>query len=574
MSVVQATSSEAFVQSIGVNTHLNYLDSPDWANVSLFISSLQYLGIDHVRDALPLVGDPLVSTYTAMMALGIKFDIGVDGQPYNGSASIAAFNNLEAASPGGISSIEGFNEINNWPVTYNGQTGTSAAVLAQEALYSAVKSDPSLAGVPIYDLTDGGYTQPVDQTLVTTLNGLADFENVHVYPQNGTQPQQWIVLDQGYNFTFSAPKVLTEFGYYTYSDADGMAPNDTSGGWWGGVDQATQGKLILNGLMDAFSLGYSQTYIYDLFDAYQSTSPEDYFGIFNFNGTPKPAATDIHNLTSILTDPASNALTFVPGSLNYSISNLPSTGNSMLLEKSSGAFDLVLWNEATDWNPITETEIAVSPTMTTVNLGIPGTVEIFDPTLGSAPIQTLTGVSSVTVGLTDHPLIVEIEPGTATTPTPPPTPTPAPTPTVITIADSEARVTVSESNISVVATSGNHMLFISGTGDHVNLSGGTDTIADTGSGNTYVIPIAGQGSDMFTSNILLEGDTLDLRTALAATNWNGERSTLKGYLTLVASAKGAVLSIRPTSGAVGVAVATIDGVITTHLRTLLVDALT
>jgi hypothetical protein len=35
---------------------------------------------------------------------------------------------------------------------------------------------------------------------------------------------------------------------------------------------------------------------------------------------------------------------------------------------------------------------------------------VFDPLTGSTPIQTLTQVSSVQLGITDHPLIVEIEP--------------------------------------------------------------------------------------------------------------------------------------------------------------------
>ncbi len=46
-----------------------------------------------------------------------------------------------------------------------------------------------------------------------------------------------------------------------------------------------------------------------------------------------------------------------------------------------------------------------------------GTVEVFDPLSGSTPVQTLTNVSQATVALTDHPLIVEVEPG-ATIPAP------------------------------------------------------------------------------------------------------------------------------------------------------------
>jgi hypothetical protein len=153
-----------------------------------------------------------------------------------------------------------------------------------------------------------------------------------------------------------------------------------------------------------------------------------------------------------------------------------------------------------------------------------------------------------------------------------------PTGTTTTIAASQSSATVSQSQVSVVATAGNHMLFTSGSGNQVNLSGGTDTINDSGSGNTYVLPAAGNGSDTFagtfTSNILTANDTLDLRTALAATDWNGASSTLSNYLTVTDSAQGATLSIAPTSGAAGVVIATIGGASSANLSSVLAHALT
>jgi hypothetical protein len=128
--------------------------------------------------------------------------------------------------------------------------------------------------------------------------------------------------------------------------------------------------------------------------------------------------------------------------------------------------------------------------------------------------------------------------------------------------------------VSVNATAGNHMVFISGTGDTVNLAGGTETITDTGRTNTYVIPPAGKGYDTFTSNVLTTGDTLDLRTTLAATNWNGSASTLSKYLSVTSSGGAAVLSIAPTSGGTATGIATIDGASGTTLSSLLAHALT
>ena len=150
----------------------------------------------------------------------------------------------------------------------------------------------------------------------------------------------------------------------------------------------------------------------------------------------------------------------------------------------------------------------------------------------------------------------------------------SPLPAPITIAAETLSQTVSLNQVSVVATAGSHMLFIKGSGAIVSLSGGADQITDTGGGNTYVLPAAGNGTDVFTSNIVTLDDTLDLKPALAATDWNGAVSTLAKYLTVVDSANGATLSIAATSGGTGTAIATIGGATTTDLASLLAHAIT
>jgi hypothetical protein len=150
----------------------------------------------------------------------------------------------------------------------------------------------------------------------------------------------------------------------------------------------------------------------------------------------------------------------------------------------------------------------------------------------------------------------------------------SPLPTSVTIAATQTSATVAWSQVSINASSGNHMVFISGTGDTVSLSGGTNTITDTGSGNTYVIPASGKGYDTFSTNVLANGDTLDLRTALAATNWTGSASTLSKYLSVTNATQGIVLSIAPTSGGTAAAIATIDPPSNTTLASLLTHTLT
>jgi hypothetical protein len=104
----------------------------------------------------------------------------------------------------------------------------------------------------------------------------------------------------------------------------------------------------------------------------------------------------LHNLTTILADRSS---TFTPGTVIYSISNLPATAYSMLMDKSNGTYELAVWAEAFTSKKMTSL---------TINLGsIYRTVNVYDITLGSKPTQRLRNTSTVRLVVSDHPLIVE-----------------------------------------------------------------------------------------------------------------------------------------------------------------------
>ena len=88
-----------------------------------------------------------------------------------------------------------------------------------------------------------------------------------------------------------------------------------------------------------------------------------------------------------------------PGKLNYAIPGEPMTVHDMLLQKNNGTFELVVWDERPSGG---SDDI-------TVDLSAPrSTVTVYDPTTGAAPSQTLHGVSSVTLTLSDHPMIIEL----------------------------------------------------------------------------------------------------------------------------------------------------------------------
>ncbi|HTR34915.1 MAG TPA: hypothetical protein VMH80_03365 [Bryobacteraceae bacterium] len=414
MTTVTAVRSEGFIQSIGVNTHLSWTGTT-YANIQNNENDIAYLGISHVRDAAPVAGFTL-SDYQALASQGVKFDIIATSPTVNVQSDLSQIDQLVNSNPGSVVSIEGPNELNAQDAYYNGVDTTdspSTTNQIMQALDSGVHGDSTLAGVSVLNASisigPSNWLSYVQQE--GNMSGYVDAGNWHVYFNNGLPPAAGISQAVA-NAQIAAPGkpvFLTESGYYT-------APQSTD---WGGVNQDVQAKETLNLLLDAYKDGVQTTYLYELLDGVNnpaSTDREDSFGLFNGDGTPKEAATAIHNLTAILKDSGGAASSFTPGSLNYSISNLPSTANSMLMEKSDGTFDLTVWDEQTIWNEASQSEISVGTQNATVNLGATyNTVKVFDPLAGTTAIQTLSNVSQVQLGLTDHPLIIEVEPGAATT---------------------------------------------------------------------------------------------------------------------------------------------------------------
>ena len=409
-----------FLNSLGVDTQIiQGVDSTEQV-----IASLQYTGIRNIRDDAthdPTMFANLCNVHKATGAMVDELPI-VDSDPYDIQDSLTEYESLAAC--GAMLAAEGPNEPNNFNFNYNGNqcsTSSSFAPCAQyqTALYKAVKNDPKLAAKPVWSLTEPG-SEPDNQGLqFLTIPGgagtlqpsgtvYADAANLHNYVrgngQNAIQDNQaWFAesdgasqgpwdgldgeyLDQTWNMRFSAspnstgsglPKVTTETGW----------PTD------GSITPDQQGKLLVNLYLSAAKRKWSYTFIYKMFD-----DTYGLYGLFARNPTilsPKSSATYIHNMTSILSDSSSG---FTPAALNYSIPGEPTTVHDLLLQKSDGTYELAVWGD----------QIAGESATVTVNLGgtLP-TVNIYDVTSGTSPIQTLRNVSSVPLTLTDHAFFIE-----------------------------------------------------------------------------------------------------------------------------------------------------------------------
>jgi hypothetical protein len=138
---------------------------------------------------------------------------------------------------------------------------------------------------------------------------------------------------------------------------------------------------------------------------------------------------------------------------------------------------------------------------------------------------------------------------------------PPPPPDVITVPSSETSLTVAVNSATINASGGNHLFMISGDDNTFNLSGGIETVTDSGSGgNTFNLPAAGHGSAVFSATVLTIGDVFGLATALAATGWTGSSDSLHSYLHIEQSGANTELlvSANATRHASGTLLATFD----------------
>ncbi|SKC70472.1 calcium-binding protein [Paraburkholderia hospita] len=396
---VRAMPVDTFIDTLGVVTHVNYTDGA-YANVRNVADNMTWLGIRHVRDYTPGPSAPF-GAYAYLAQHGVRFNFLVRS---NIAESIELAAKLNTEVPGSIAAIEGFNEIDNFPIPYRGLTGAAAGLAAQREIYARVRGTKELAGVPVYDLT--GF----DTRTVETRADSADYANQHAYPQNGNQPTynspggSWIPAAIYSVKKFNLPIVITEFGYFSMPQS----------GWYMiGVDEATQAKAILNGYMDSAAAGVKRVYVYELLDEKsdpQNKSGEMHFGMFRFDNSPKPVAHAVRNLTTILkASTTSRVKDAARSTLSYTLSDMPPSANSLLLQKKDGRFVLVLWNESQIWDRAKGTPVTMPPARVNVDFGATARrVDVYDPLVSAAPIASQRDVRQLPVDVPDHVILLEV----------------------------------------------------------------------------------------------------------------------------------------------------------------------
>ena len=341
----------------------------------------------------------------------------------------------ELAKAGALLSFEGPNEPNNWSIKHKGREGGRnlswlPVAELQRDMYSAVKNNPILKDYPVFSIggESGAQTDNAGLQFLTIPEGadtlmppgkkFADYANIHNYFCHPTlggviDNMTWHAADPilvtvpgnggSYDHLYGNYGKMWGGGKFTgYSKEElKILPRVTTetgiqiGSYNNTVDEELHGRMLACMYLSQFTRGFDYTAVYLLRDRTDESGNQQ-FGFYRPDYTPRKAADYLHNMTAVLNqyDNFADSEYF-----NYSVLNQPETVHDLLLQKNKGEFYLAVWNER------------FTGGQDSVNINFDNvckTINIYDITVGTQPIRSLNGISSLQINLSDHPVIVEI----------------------------------------------------------------------------------------------------------------------------------------------------------------------
>ena len=423
MAVEVAQSADRFVDSICVDTHWSYGDTPYGQRYAEVKQKLIESGIRNVRDGL------YQNRPQDLGKSGIRMTIVAEVPDHsNGDEKTiqSIVNQIKTANAAGakIDAVEGPNEPDlfwipsRFDKKYKGQGFPNGVIAFQKDLYAAVKRDRATATLKVvgpslgvtYD-PGGGNPNPL---LKGSLANAVDWGNFHPYPggnpfsfpfdYNTTPKYYWnsnfpsVNIDEfPYNFdTYSPPfrpkpMATTETGYSTFNQ-------------W--VSEKVHAKYMPRLFLEFFRKNVQRTCSYEFVDEFVDpgkTKREANFGLLRHDLSPKPAYNSVKNLIALLRDPGAN---FTPGGLAYSldvrsvpnyrepvsqrVANYDRTQyvHHVLLQKRDRTFYLALWHE------VSNNDTSVQPPREIQPPAMPVTLKLGQP-IRTVAVYTLSENGSI-----------------------------------------------------------------------------------------------------------------------------------------------------------------------------------
>jgi hypothetical protein len=385
-----ARPADAFVDYVGVNTHLGYSDTTYGDYEGILKPRLLELGVRHIRDGT--FNSEVLRKYLDLGQHGIRLLFITDSK--------RAVERAQKLGPM-LYAIEAENEPDAREGDWAARTREE-----QQRLYEAIKGDPATKALPVAVSSLANLRDSPGK--LGDLSAYLDLGNMHPYAAGHPRSQHWgwglsmeRAIAEAQKVSGNKPILVTESGYHNRVENQDHP----------GVTELAEAKYLPRLLFVYFNRGMTKAYKYELLDLKPDpgfTDLEKHFGLVRTNGTPKPSFYALKNLLHLLADPGPAA---PAGSLTFQFFGATNNMYHTLLQKRDGTFWLALFQEAVSYDPKTRGDLEVP--LQPVTLKLPWTspeIRLYRPNRSSEPIEHIAGGNEATLQIPDEVLLVEIKP--------------------------------------------------------------------------------------------------------------------------------------------------------------------
>jgi serralysin len=379
-------AADSLADAIGVNTHFSYPGTAyivRWPKVS---AALLQSGFRHVRDGYASQDPAYVARIRYLGEHGISdtlgFRIGVT--PDTIRATLHTFKPY-------VEAVEPSNEYDS--AARKDPDWEEHIRADQRTLYATLRGDGDSKGITVL----GPSFAHTALSAFADLSPYEDAGNLHAYLCRRHPGQDQFSATIALERSTAKPIWTTETGSGDNPLARCWLPDD--------VIAKYDPRIVA----EALSAGQPRVFFYQFAD-----TPGDVgfgaFGLITAAGDPKPQYTALVSLASLVSDPGPQ---YSLKPLRYSIASPSSDVDHLLLEKRSGVYDLLLWQEVRGYRDTPSGGVRVSVTPVTVSVSFAGAravqYDTYDSTWALRGAKVDRGATnSIEVPVTDSISILEI----------------------------------------------------------------------------------------------------------------------------------------------------------------------
>jgi hypothetical protein len=325
-------SADRFLDSVGVNVHVTYLDTA-YQRIDAWLARLRELGVRHVRDGLVLDNDASAPRLRQLAAAGMRLtlitslDRPADEQVRYATANVGA----------AVEALEAPNEVD-----ISGAPDWAPRLRAFLPQLRAAAGARTLVGPSLVN--------PASWKQLSGLTGSWNVNNLHPYPGGG-EPSSNLAPELGRARGIAAgrPVQATETGYHDALKAAGGQPP---------VSEETAAAYLPRMALAYFAAGIQRTFLYELADERPDAGlrhAEQHFGLLRADLTPKPAFVALRDLLQAVRRSDG------PGQPREVRVRAPRDVRTLLLRRDDGSAALALWRSAPAWEAARRAAIPTTP---------------------------------------------------------------------------------------------------------------------------------------------------------------------------------------------------------------------